>query len=59
MKIEEALLSEFESLAKHIEQGGRVLGVSTGFKDIDGLIHGFRGGDLAVLASRPGVAKRL
>ena len=57
MKIEEALLSEFESLAKHIEQGGGVLGVSTGFKDIYGLIHGFRGGDLVVLASRPGVGK--
>ena len=32
-------------------------GVPTGFKDVDELFHGFRGGDLVILAARPGVGK--
>ena len=29
----------------------------TGFKDVDALFHGWRGGDLIILAARPGVGK--
>ena len=32
-------------------------GVPTGFKDLDNLLHGLRGGDLVILAARPGVGK--
>lgn len=32
-------------------------GVSTGFRDLDELFHGFSDGDLIVLAARPGVGK--
>jgi replicative DNA helicase len=32
-------------------------GVPSGFKDVDDLFHGFRGGDLIILAARPGVGK--
>ncbi len=34
-----------------------IFGVPTGFKDVDKLFCGFRGGDLIVLAARPGVGK--
>ena len=36
---------------------GRMAGIPSGFKDVDGLFHGFRGGDLVILAARPGVGK--
>ena len=32
-------------------------GVPTGFIDLDNLLHGMRGGDLIILAARPGVGK--
>ena len=32
-------------------------GVPTGFLDLDDLLHGMRGGDLIILAARPGVGK--
>lgn len=47
----------FEELSLIASQGGSVVGVPTGFKDVDDLFHGFRGGDLVVLAARPGVGK--
>ena len=34
-----------------------LFGVSTGFKDLDALLGGMRGGDLLILAARPGVGK--
>ena len=57
MKIEEGLTDVFESLTKLAEQRSEVVGVATGFKDVDDLFHGFRGGDFVILASRPGVGK--
>ena len=39
------------------EQGGHMAGVPSGFVDVDNLFHGFRGGDLIILAARPGVGK--
>ena len=39
------------------EQQNHMAGVPTGFKDADDLFHGFRGGDLVILAARPGVGK--
>lgn len=47
----------FEELSLIASQGDSVVGVPTGFKDVDELFHGFRGGDLVILAARPGVGK--
>lgn len=47
----------FEDLTALSEQKFHIMGVATGFTDVDGLFHGLRGGDLVVLAARPGVGK--
>lgn len=46
-----ALLEEMADNKSHL------LGVPTGFRDIDNLLAGMRGGDLIILAARPGVGK--
>lgn len=46
--------SELHAIA---ERKGELLGVPTGFTDLDKLFYGLRGGDLVVLAARPGVGK--
>ena len=52
------LLTEaFEELTKLAEQKDSMAGIPSGFKDVDDLFHGFRGGDLVILAARPGVGK--
>ena len=47
----------FIELKQLNEQHGDIVGVPTGFVDVDNLFHGFRGGDLIILAARPGVGK--
>lgn len=52
------LLSEaFEQLTEQSKEKNAIVGVPSGFADIDKLFHGFRGGDLIILAARPGVGK--
>ena len=51
------LLHTFDEIDKLAKQKGSIVGVPTGFKDIDDLFHGFRGGELIILAARPGVGK--
>jgi replicative DNA helicase len=50
-----------EKLNKTLEEMGKqrshLQGVPTGFKDLDSLLAGMRGGDLLILAARPGVGK--
>lgn len=54
----DALLTEaFDEIARLAEQKNSIAGVPTGFKDVDNLFHGLRGGDLIILAARPGVGK--
>ena len=54
----DALLTDaFEEITKLAEQKNRIAGVPSGFKDVDALFHGLRGGDLIILAARPGVGK--
>ena len=50
---------ELESTVEYIErvQDGKIIGVRTGFDDLDKVIGGFNGGDLVVLASRPSMGK--
>lgn len=56
-KMDKLLNDAFEEITKLAEQKNHMAGVPSGFKDIDDLFHGFRGGDLIILAARPGVGK--
>jgi replicative DNA helicase len=52
------LVSEaYAEITRLSQQKDHMAGVPTGFKDVDDLFHGFRGGDLVILAARPGVGK--
>lgn len=56
-KMDTLLEGAFEEITRLAEQKSSISGVPTGFIDIDNLFHGFRGGDLIILAARPGVGK--
>ena len=56
-KMDALLVEAFEELTRLSEQRDHMAGVPSGFKDADALFHGFRGGDLIILAARPGVGK--
>lgn len=53
----ELLTEAFNHITKISQQQNKLAGVPTGFKDVDDLFHGLRGGDLIILAARPGVGK--
>lgn len=55
--ISDLLMQTFVEITKLAEQKDSIAGVPTGFKDVDALFHGWRGGDLIILAARPGVGK--
>ncbi|MDO4503384.1 MAG: replicative DNA helicase [Coriobacteriia bacterium] len=57
VKMDKLLTQAFDEIAKLAEQKDTIAGVPTGFKDVDALFHGWRGGDLVILAARPGVGK--
>ena len=46
-----------DNLEKFSRQQTHMQGVPTGFRDIDRILAGMRGGDLIVIAARPGVGK--
>ncbi|NHM14605.1 replicative DNA helicase [Xiamenia xianingshaonis] len=56
-KMDSLVMEAFESIERLANQRGGIMGVPTGFRDVDDLFHGLRGGDLLVLAARPGVGK--
>ncbi len=55
--MDELLTDAYEEISRLAKQKDEMAGVPTGFKDVDDLFHGFRGGDLVILAARPGVGK--
>ena len=57
VRMDKLLDDAFAEITKLAEQKTHMAGVPTGFKDVDDLFHGFRGGDLIILAARPGVGK--
>lgn len=56
-KMSDLVSDAYEQITKLANQGDHMAGVPTGFTDVDNLFHGFRGGDLVILAARPGVGK--
>jgi replicative DNA helicase len=54
------ILSEvLSSIDQRQQYKSMITGVSTGFSDLDKLTHGLHGGDLIILAGRPGMGKTL
>lgn len=51
------LTDSFAELQDLSQKKGKLAGVPTGFKDLDNLFNGLRGGDLIIIAARPGVGK--
>lgn len=55
--IKPLLVEAFDQLEKLASSDHEMRGVSTGFKNIDGLLAGFHKSDLVILAARPSVGK--
>ena len=53
-EILQGTLDEIEAIGSH---GGAMIGVPTGFADLDALTNGLHGGQMVVLAARPGAGK--
>ncbi|MEG0072647.1 MAG: replicative DNA helicase [Raoultibacter sp.] len=56
-KMDGLLTGAMEELTLLSQQQTHMAGVPTGFKDVDELFYGLRGGDLIILAARPGIGK--
>ena len=55
--ISEILESTLDELDEIATQGGLAKGVPTGFTDLDNLTQGLHGGQMIIIAARPGVGK--
>lgn len=54
----EAIITEvYKDVRTRIETGETLLGVNTGFKDLDDMTSGFHKGNLIILAARPSMGK--
>jgi replicative DNA helicase len=49
--------SEWYSMLEELDSEGDLLGLGTGYPDLDGITQGMKQGELVVLAARPGVGK--
>ena len=56
-RVDSLLEQAYTEISAMADQQSHLTGVPTGFKDVDALFHGWRGGDLIILAARPGVGK--
>ncbi len=55
--IKEILWPTFEHIERLQESGGGIIGVHTGFKDLDQMTTGLQNGDLVIVAGRPSMGK--
>ena len=55
--IKEVLHDSYETISARYEQKESVIGVSSGFYDLDHITSGFQPGDLIILAARPSMGK--
>lgn len=55
--ITDLLTQAFDEIDELVNNKSHMAGVPTGFADVDKLFWGLRGGDLLILAARPGVGK--
>lgn len=57
LRLEDLLQPTMDEIDAIASRGGNLLGVPTGFTDLDGLTNGLHPGQLVVLAGRPGQGK--
>lgn len=57
VRIKQILRETFERIEQLQESGGPVIGIPTGFKDLDRMTAGLHSGDLAIVAARPSMGK--
>ncbi len=57
ISLEQILNESFERLDELHKDKGGVRGLSTGFKDLDGVLAGFQKSDLIIVAARPSMGK--
>jgi len=57
VSIRNVLHDAFDRIDELHRDRGKLRGVSTGFKDLDGILAGFQKSDLIILAARPSVGK--
>lgn len=55
--IKELIIEANDQIAEMANRGETLQGAPTGFRDVDKLFNGLRGGQLLILAARPGVGK--
>jgi replicative DNA helicase len=55
--IKEVIQTTFVRLTQALHRGNRITGTPTGFSGIDRLTGGLNGGDLVIVAARPGMGK--
>jgi len=55
--INEALLRVVGAIERRAERGTDLIGLSSGFKDIDALVGGFKPGEMILVAGRPSMGK--
>lgn len=55
--VKELLSPVFADLEKRVDAGGALLGVPTGFPDVDEMTGGWQKGDLVIIAGRPSMGK--
>jgi replicative DNA helicase len=55
--LDDLVVQELERLEDTYNRKGETVGVPSGFIDLDSLVGGWMGGDLIILASRPGMGK--
>lgn len=57
VSLETILAESFDRLDELHKDKGKIRGIPTGFKDLDGLLAGFQRSDLIILAARPSMGK--
>lgn len=55
--INEALYRTSVALEKREQQGGKMIGISSGFIDLDEIVGGFKPGEMILVAGRPSMGK--
>ena len=57
VSVKDLVLTSYEQISYRYEHRDELIGVPTGFYDMDALTSGFQKGDLIILAARPSVGK--
>ena len=55
--ISDVLQTSYDTLAKNAENNGGITGLATGFDELNKRTGGFHGGELLIIAGRPGMGK--